>query len=60
MLAKSYVQAMTLDPDSAIDRPLRAAKVLTAHGALGETRRLVDRQRGEVRYDCHASVSAGT
>jgi tetratricopeptide (TPR) repeat protein len=39
----AYVRAMEADPESSADRPLRAAKVLTAQAAHGETRRLVER-----------------
>ncbi|MBU0753771.1 MAG: TonB family protein [Planctomycetes bacterium] len=39
----TYIRAMEADPQRNVERPLRAAKVLTARGALQETGKLVDR-----------------
>jgi tetratricopeptide (TPR) repeat protein len=46
-----YVRALELDPKVSADRALRAAKLLTARGALAQTQRLIERitaLRGEV------------
>jgi tetratricopeptide (TPR) repeat protein len=41
MAVDSYVRAMGLDPEAKPQRSIRAAKVLTARGANGETHRLL-------------------
>lgn len=38
----TYVRALEMDADAPVDRPLRAAKVLSAQGALEETRHLAE------------------
>jgi tetratricopeptide (TPR) repeat protein len=38
----AYARAIETDPDGGAGRPIRAAKVLTAHGAHAETRILLD------------------
>ena len=43
MAVNSYIRAMEKNPKSSAERPIRAAKVLTARGALKETRHLIER-----------------
>ncbi len=43
LAATAYLKSMDKSTDGKVERPLRAAKVLTARGALVETRRLVER-----------------
>lgn len=38
----AHLRALDEDPQAGLQRPLRAAAVLTARGALGETRRLIE------------------
>lgn len=42
MAIKSYIRAMEKDPDGKIDRYVRAAKVLTARGALDKAKSLIE------------------
>ncbi|MBU0755683.1 MAG: tetratricopeptide repeat protein [Planctomycetes bacterium] len=42
LAVRSYMKAMALNSEGKTDRAIRAAKVLTAHAALDETRQLVD------------------
>ncbi len=39
----AYVRALERNPDGGIERPLRAAKLMTSRGALAETQTLVER-----------------
>ncbi len=41
----AYLEAMTMDPDQDINRPLRAAEVLTNRGALTEAQQMCNRIR---------------
>ena len=43
LAVKSYTRAMEKDPKGKSDRAIRAAKVLTAQGALRETRQIIER-----------------
>jgi tetratricopeptide (TPR) repeat protein len=54
MAVTSYVRALEEDPNSSPDRVMRAAAVLTSHGALTETKRLIENVealRGDVLSD---------
>jgi len=46
MAVKSYIRAIEKKQDVNIDRPMRAAKVLAARGAIEETRQLIKQIQG--------------
>jgi tetratricopeptide (TPR) repeat protein len=43
MAVRSYARALETDPNTTPDRAIRAAKVITANGALGATKELIQR-----------------